>query len=82
MQRADIEKELTIVFRDIFQDNTIVLMPSMTAKDIDGWDSLNHINLVLAVEKRFKVRLTVKEISRLPNVGAFTDIIDQRFNLT
>ena len=82
MQRIDIEKELMLVFRDIFHDDTIVLIPTMTAKDIKGWDSLNHINLVLAVEKHFKVRFTVKEISRLPNVGGLTDIIEERVNIS
>ena len=82
MQRVDIENELTLVFRDIFRDDSLELTAAMTAKDIEGWDSLNHINLVLAVEKHFKVRFTVKEISKLPNVGAFTDLIARRVDIS
>ena len=78
MQRIDIEKDLLMIFRDIFRDDSLELLPITTAKDVAGWDSLNHINLVLAVEHHFKVRFTVKEISKLANVGALTDLIVRR----
>jgi acyl carrier protein len=82
MQRIDIEKDLLMIFRDIFQDDSLELLPNTTAKDVAGWDSLNHINLVLAVERHFKVRFTVKEISKLANVGSLTDLIVRRVGAT
>lgn len=58
------------VFRDVFGDPSIVLSPSTTADAIDGWDSLAHINLIIAVEKRFGVKFATAEISRLKEEGA------------
>lgn len=57
------------VFRLVFDDNTIQLRPEMTANDVDGWDSLSHVNLILAVEAKFKIRFTQKELMTLKNVG-------------
>ena len=51
-----------------------------TAKDIEEWDSLTHINLVVAVEHRFKIKFTVKQVSTLPDVGSFIELIDRRVN--
>lgn len=60
---------LTDIFRMVFDDNTIQLRPEMTANDVDGWDSLSHVNLILAVEAKFKIRFTQKELMTLKNVG-------------
>lgn len=61
----DVRAELQEVFRDVFKDPDLVLQDGMTAESIDGWDSLAHINLIVAMEKRLKVRFTTAEISRL-----------------
>jgi acyl carrier protein len=61
--------DLQQVFRTVFDDPDLVIAPETTANDVDGWDSLSHINLVLSVEQRFQVRLGTKELLTMKNVG-------------
>lgn len=68
-------ERLQRVFRDVFDDDTLVLRPELTARDLEDWDSLTHITLVVAAEKEFGVRLNAAEIGRLPNVGEMTEAI-------
>jgi acyl carrier protein len=75
MTHEQVRTRLNAVFRDIFDDETINVTDAMTAKDIEGWDSLTHVNLVVAVEKAFAVSFTTKEISGLANVGDFIGLI-------
>jgi acyl carrier protein len=60
---------LTAVFRDVFDDDELVLKPELTADDVDGWDSLAHIRLILTVQKKFGVKFSPIEMNRLKNVG-------------
>ena len=69
---------LTEVFRNVFDDDDIVLTANTSAKDIEDWDSLEHINLIAAVEKEFKMRFTVKEVSGMKNVGEMAQIACER----
>ncbi len=69
---------LTEVFRNVFDDDDIVLTANTSAKDIEDWDSLEHINLIAAVEKEFKMRFTVKEVSGMKNVGEMAQIVCER----
>ncbi len=69
---------LTEVFRNVFDDDEIVLTADTSAKDIEDWDSLEHINLIAAVEKEFKMRFTVKEVSGMKNVGEMAQIVCER----
>lgn len=78
MEANQITTKLTDIFRDIFGDDTIVLNDSMTAMDVPGWDSLSHINLILAVEKGFKISLTTREVRALNNVGDFILLIEKK----
>ena len=66
------------VFRDVFDDDSIVISERTTAADIEDWDSLEHINLIAAVEKEFGLRFTMKEVSGMKNVGEMMDIICAR----
>jgi acyl carrier protein len=66
---------LTAVFRDLFNDDTIVLSEQTSAADIPGWDSFNHINLVMMVENEFGIRLKTSEITHLKNVGELMNLI-------
>ena len=65
---STIEK-LTKVFQQVFDDDSIVLTPQTTANDIDDWDSLSHVNLILAIENHFNIRFTQKELLQQKNVG-------------
>jgi acyl carrier protein len=69
---------LTAVFRDLFNDDTIVLSDQTTAADIQGWDSFNHINLVTMVETEFGIRFKTSEITHLKNVGELMDLISTK----
>ncbi|MEQ8441487.1 MAG: phosphopantetheine-binding protein [Alphaproteobacteria bacterium] len=73
MNRDQILETLTEIFRDIFDDDDIVLTESSTSADIEEWDSLNQIKIILACEKAFDVRLNARDINTLENVGAMLD---------
>ena len=66
---------LNPIFRDVFDDDELVITANTTAKDIDGWDSLTHIRLVISIEKAFDLRFTAAEISDLENVGEMVELI-------
>ncbi len=70
--------ELTPVFRDDFDDDELVLSPELTADDVDGWDSLSHIRLILSVQKAFGMKFSPIETSRLKNVGDLVQLIRQK----
>lgn len=78
MDREQVKNRLEKVFRDVFDDDSITLSDSTTADDIDAWDSLEHISLISAVEKAFKMRFTMKEVSGMKNVGEMIDIVAER----
>jgi acyl carrier protein len=75
MDESVVYEKLTAVFRDVFAEDDLVLTPSTTAEDVDGWDSLNHIRLVLAVSKAFGVKFSAAEVGGLNNVGEFVGVI-------
>lgn len=75
MTREKIYEHLTPIFHDVFDDDDIELAPELSAKDVDEWDSLSHIRLVVAVEKSLNVKFSSSEISSLENVGQFVDLI-------
>ena len=70
--------KLNEVFRDVFDDDSITVGPKTTATDIEDWDSLEHITLMTDVQKKFKVKFTMGEISSMKNVGEMADIIAKR----
>lgn len=74
-ERAEIVDRLTTVFQDTFDDPSIALFDEMTASDLDDWDSLQHIVLVLAIEREFAVKLNPAEVGKLANVGKMTDLL-------
>jgi len=78
MQSLEIYARLTQIFHDLFDDPELSLTPSLTAKDVDGWDSLNHVRLVLSVQKAFGVKFSASEISKLSNVGEFVQLIEAK----
>ena len=80
MDTAQIYATLTDIFRDLFADDDIVLTPATTAADIDGWDSFNHISVIVAVETRFGIKMTTSEIEKLADVAALVAAIESKLS--
>ncbi len=78
MDEAQIYERLTEIFRDIFDDDSISVTPELSAKDVDGWDSLTHIRLMLTVEKAFKIKFSTSEIGALKEVSDLVTLIKAR----
>ena len=78
--KSVIHERLTNVFRDIFDDEAIVINDDTTAADIDGWDSLEHINLVCAIEEEFNIKFSMGETVGLKNVGEMENVIAEKLN--
>ncbi len=77
-----LKNEVQQIFRDVFGDEQIVLRDDMTADEVDGWDSLTHINLIIALEKRLGIKFATAEISRLKddgqNVGTLLELVKRK----
>ena len=78
MEKNSVTERLNTVFQNTFDDPSLEVNDAMTAADVEGWDSLTHINLIVAAEKEFKIRLTTGEVRRLNNVGDFISVISQK----
>ncbi len=78
MAYTPVYEQLTEVFRDVFDDETIVLTPDTTAADIQGWDSFGHLNLVLALESRLGMKFKTTEIESLHNVGELAGLLEYK----
>ena len=78
MNSKMIYARLNKVFRDVFDDDSITVNPKTTANDIEDWDSLEHITLIAAVEKEFKMKFKMGEISSMKNVGEMAGIVAAR----
>jgi acyl carrier protein len=78
MDEPQIYAQLAEIFKDVFDEESIEVTPDLSAKDVEGWDSLTHIRLVLTIEKAFKIRFTTSEIGKLENVGGLVALIKAR----
>ncbi|MBE6878852.1 MAG: acyl carrier protein [Ruminococcaceae bacterium] len=77
MTREAIFEELTEIFRDIFDDEEIELTDETTADDIEDWDSLEQINLLVAIEKKYSIKFKLDEVSHLANVGDMVTLVQK-----
>lgn len=75
MTREEVFAKVQDIFRDIFDDETLEIVDSTNSSDIDEWDSLNHINLIVAIEKEISIKFSFEELATLKNVGAMVDLI-------
>ncbi len=75
MTEPEILEALTELFREVFDNDDLVLTPETTAADVEGWDSQAHVNLIVAAEMKFGVRFRAAELDSLHNVGDFAALI-------
>ena len=76
--QQDLDTRFESVFREIFDNEDLILRDDMSAKDIDGWDSLAQINLIVAIESEFGIRFKSNELTALANVGALKKAVSAR----
>ena len=77
MNRTEIMAKLNEIFCDVFDDEDIVLTNETTADDIEDWDSLEQINLLVAIEKQFNIKFQLADVADLENVGAMADLVEK-----
>ncbi|WP_101877833.1 acyl carrier protein [Lachnoclostridium edouardi] len=75
MTREEVFEKLNEVFQDVFDDSSIQVKDKTTAADIEDWDSLEHINLIVAVEAMFQIKFGMGQVTKMKNVGEMADII-------
>ncbi len=75
MSREDVMEKVTEIFRDVFDDEELVILDSTNSDDIEDWDSLEHISLIVSMEKEFNMKFDIKEVNKLENVGEMIDLI-------
>ena len=71
------KERLQEIFRDIFDDEELIIREDMSANDIEDWDSLAQINLIIAIEKEFKVKFNLEEVSSLKNIGEMLELLSK-----
>jgi acyl carrier protein len=76
MTKVEISEKLTSVFREVFDDGSIVIRDDMTAKDVANWNSVSHIDMICMVEEAFGIQLTTREVAVLKSVGELVALID------
>jgi acyl carrier protein len=78
MTEPELYGGLNEIFRQVLDDDSIDLKPSMTAEDVEGWDSMNHIFIVVEIEKRFGIKFQAAEMEELKNVGELAAVVRQK----
>jgi acyl carrier protein len=77
MNRTEIMAKLNEIFCDVFDDEDIVLTDATNSDDIEDWDSLEQINLLVAIEKQFNIKFQLADVADLENVGAMADLVEK-----
>jgi acyl carrier protein len=75
---SSVKERLNAVFQDVFDDPKLQINDAMTADEVDAWDSLTHIDLIVAVEKEFRIKLSTSSVRGLKNVGDFIALITSK----
>lgn len=78
MDNTQLRSRVTSTFRDVFGEPDLNIWDEMTAEDVEQWDSLTHINLIVALEREFRVKFTTGEVSKLKNVGDLIHLIQAK----
>jgi acyl carrier protein len=79
MNEQQLEK-LTEIFRILFNNNTLTLNDDMVATDVPGWDSFNHINLMISIEEEFGIKFTNEEVAKMQNVGELKNLLNGKLS--
>ena len=74
----DVRDKLNGIFQEVFKDDSIQIKPETTANDVDGWDSFSHVTLITAIEIRFNIKFSLKEIMSFKNVGDLMRCIERK----
>lgn len=75
MSREEVFDKVQTIFRDVFDDDSLVIVDSTNSDDIEDWDSLEHIALIVSMEKEFNLKFDIKQVNKLENVGQMVDLI-------
>jgi len=75
---SEVYQRLTTVLQEVFDDDGLQATPDLTASDVEGWDSLKHVRLVLSVEKAFHISFAASEIGNLKNIGELATLIEAK----
>ena len=78
MNKNEITEKLTAIFREVFNDDAIILRDEMTANDVENWDSLTHMIMISKVEEEFGVKFRLKELNKLKQVGDIISILEEK----
>jgi len=78
MTHPEIMSRLRSIFRELFNDDSLNITEATTADDIDGWDSIAHVNLIVAIEQEFGIAVPLGELEGLKNVGHMAALIDDK----
>lgn len=80
MTKNEIFDKVKKIFKDVFDDEDLQITESTNSEDIEDWDSLEHINLIVAMEKTFNVKFNINEVSTLKDVGEMVDLIERKLS--
>ena len=78
MTQQEIYPRITKIMRDVFDDDNLVVTPELTANDVEGWDSVSHITLIVAIEEAFGIKFKSAELERMKNVGQLVEQIEKK----
>jgi acyl carrier protein len=78
MQSDEIKEKLTPIFHDVFGDDSLVVTEDLTAEGVPAWDSLSHVNLIVAVEKAFNLNFSIRDVRALKNVGGLIELVKKK----
>lgn len=73
--REEVKNKVSAIFKEVFDDDSLVITDATNSSDIEDWDSLEHIALIVSMEKEFNLKFDIKEVNKLENVGQMIDLI-------
>jgi acyl carrier protein len=80
VSRDQIVSQAQVIFREVLDSPALVLTDELTAPKVKGWDSLNHVTLVMTLEEQFQVKFTTREVMGWRNVGQMLDCLQEKLN--